>query len=193
MGADVKMNLRLNSAAMQAVTDNDVYDFWPCILKDATTEGVIKSVSILNRTFTVSMQTGEAHVNYAARSKHLFRLCQDLFQSKEAAHKGYIKMETLFSILYLYGLYKILYEFILNKNVFEAPSMHDSLTFEEHSLQIQQYSSNRHVLSSKQPSKTSMAFVAKLPVKEPSPSTWGSCYLLRLCSIITCTLLIRFS
>ena len=170
MGEDVKMYLRLNSAAMQAVTDSDVYAFWPCILKAATTEGVIKSVSVLNRTLTVSMQPGEAHVNYAARLKHLFRLCQDLFQSTEAAHKGYIKMDTLFSILYLYGLDKNLYEFILNKIFSDAPSVHDLLTFEEYSLQIQQYSSNRHVLSSEHPSETSMAYVAKLPVKEPSSS-----------------------
>ena len=87
MGENVKMNLRLKSAAMQTVADSDVYALWPCILKAATTEGVIKSVSVLYRTLiTVTMQPGEAHVVYAARLKHLFRLCQDLFPSTDAAH-----------------------------------------------------------------------------------------------------------
>ena len=170
MGEDVKMNLRLNSVAMQAVADSDVYALWPCILKAATTEGVIKSVSVLNRTLTVAMQPGEAHVVYAARLKHLFRLCQDLFQSTDAAHQGYIKMETLFSILYLYGLDKTLYEFILNKIFTDAPSVHDLLSFEQYSLQIQQYSSNRHVLSSEPTTETTMAYAAKVPEKESLPS-----------------------
>jgi hypothetical protein len=170
MGEDVKMNLRLNSVAMKAIADSDVYELWPCILKAATTEGVIKSVAVLNRTLTVSMLPGEAHVHYAARLKHLFRLCQDLFQSTDPAHQGYIQMETLFSVLYLYGLDKNLYEFILNKIFSAAPTVHDLLSFEQYSLQIQQYSSNRHVFSPEQSTETTMAFSAKVPEKDLSLS-----------------------
>jgi hypothetical protein len=172
MGEDVKMNLRLNPVAMQAIADSDVYTLWPCIMKAATTEGVIKSVSVLNRTLKVAMLPGEAHINYADRLKHLFRLCQDLFQAPD--HKGYIKLETLFSVLYLHGLEKQQYEFILNDIFTNVPDVHSLSSFETYSLKVQTYSANRHI-SSDSSTETTMAYSAKVTDKDVSATSFKEC------------------
>jgi hypothetical protein len=73
-GRDVKMNMRLSSISMQTIADSDVYALWFCIFKATTIKAVIKSAAVLSRSLTVSIFLGEAHVNYAACLKHLFRL-----------------------------------------------------------------------------------------------------------------------
>jgi len=46
MGPDVKLALCNDANAMDAVSISNVFKLWPCIMKAATTEGIIKSVSV---------------------------------------------------------------------------------------------------------------------------------------------------
>ena len=96
MGPDIKLALRNDSDAMAAVAASDVYKLWPCIMKAATTEGVMKSVSVLARTFAVMMSPGESHMVYVDRLQKVFNLFGVLFESSDSLHQGYVKLETLF-------------------------------------------------------------------------------------------------
>ena len=114
MGPDVKLALRNDPDAKDALDASDVYKLWPCIMKAATTEGVMKSVSVLARTFAAMMSSGESHMVYVDRLQKIFNLFGILFESSDPHHKGYVKLETLYSVLYLNGLDKLTYEFIMN-------------------------------------------------------------------------------
>ena len=165
MGPDVKLALRNDADAVDAVSTSNVFKLWPCIMKAATTEGVMKSVSVLARTFAVLMIPGESHMVFVDRIQKMFNLFGILFESADPVHKGYVKLETLYSVLYLNGLDKHTYEFIMNMVFSKVTDVNSLPAFKEVSQTIQTFMSNRHA-GPTHVSEPAMSYVSKVEEKK---------------------------
>jgi hypothetical protein len=166
MGPDVKLALRNDSDAMDAVAASDVYKLWPCIMKAATTEGVMKSVSVLARTFSAMMSPGESHMIFVDRLQKLFNLFGILFESSDVQHKGYVKLETLYSVLYLNGLDKLTYEFIMNMVFSKVTDVNSLPPFKMVSQTIQTFMANHHAGPSAPITEPALSYVSSADDKK---------------------------